>query len=339
MSIPPEVLFDRFFREFRQELGGDYQGRFNLEALESPEDRQLLARLQTGLNYALSNEREVPEHKEHPPFYVDFIASKIPNALAFRYEMYSFIGITVPLIEKMLETCTQLSRSHAIVSVIGVSSEADDGLRVILFRMLLFFVVTHEYTHHVHGHFFSTALDSSPISEVLSDSECGSLEGQIREAAADAYAAFHIMANWLDGVERTPAIDLLKLQASTVTMQDEALFSCFVVAVGGYMLLRPPPTLSGDSVYKLQHPPQAARMDSLMQAAVGWCSQYRPVLQAWMTNARFLMLMNTVAEVIWASHGEWNRQWAEQMDFLRSLEGAAYLHALRTGLDRYRASL
>ena len=32
MPIPPEVLFDRFFREFRRELGGDYQGRFNLEA-------------------------------------------------------------------------------------------------------------------------------------------------------------------------------------------------------------------------------------------------------------------------------------------------------------------
>ena len=50
-------------------------------------------------------------------------------------------GITVPLIQKMLETCTQLSQSQAIASVIGVSSEGEvsEGLRVILFRMLLFF--------------------------------------------------------------------------------------------------------------------------------------------------------------------------------------------------------
>ena len=103
-----------------------------------------------------------------------------------------------------------------------------------------------------HGHFFSASLDSRPISELLSDGESGSLEAQIREIAADAYAACHIMANWVVGVERSPAINLLKLESSSTTMQDEVLFSCFVVAVGGYMLLRPPPRLSSDSVYRLR---------------------------------------------------------------------------------------
>src|SRR5882724_2185367 len=47
----------------------------------------------------------VPEHVPHPPFYMDFVDSEDANAMAFTEGDYSFIGITVALIDRIWGIC------------------------------------------------------------------------------------------------------------------------------------------------------------------------------------------------------------------------------------------
>src|ERR1017187_9518930 len=127
MSIPPEVSFDRFFRGLSASRRTVYKGKFDLDRLESSEFRQLLLKIQNGMIYALNNEKQVPEHKDHPPFHVDYIDSSDVNALAFRHEGYSFIGLTIPLIDTIFETCTRLSTFEAIAAILGVQLAGEES--------------------------------------------------------------------------------------------------------------------------------------------------------------------------------------------------------------------
>jgi hypothetical protein len=118
MSIPPEVLFHRCFQ--RQESNGppSLQGQEKLGRCPS-NIQLLLASIQEALNEASHNEKKnVPEHVNHPPFHFDYVDSTVPNALAFRFEDYSFIGLTMPLIEMLWETCTRLSMADVVGSLL-----------------------------------------------------------------------------------------------------------------------------------------------------------------------------------------------------------------------------
>src|SRR5712691_5865314 len=122
MRIPPEVVFHRFFRS--KDLGPidrqDYRGKKDLDVLQ-PAVRSLLTSIQEALNEAFRNEKKgVPKHVDHPPFHFDFVDSRIPNALAFRFEDFSFIGITMPLVDILWDACDRLSRSEAVAAALGI---------------------------------------------------------------------------------------------------------------------------------------------------------------------------------------------------------------------------
>jgi hypothetical protein len=120
-------------------------------------------------------------------------------------------------------------------------------------------------------------------------------------------------------------------------MQDQVLFSCFVAAIAAYLFVRPPDSLDNNNIYKLTHPPQAARMNCLMQQAISWCKQNRPAIVSWMTLERFQNLMEVVAESTWGSNG--GRNWAKQTAFLQSDEGAKYFAKLDTALKAHVQAL
>ena len=154
VSIPPEVAFDRYFRGLRPSEQITYQGKHDLEGLDEGNLKEILLKLQSGLNFALANERDVSEHRDHPPFHVDYIKSEIPNALAFRHDGYSFIGLTISLITVAMGLCGKLSRSADVLSMLSLelTEEVSNALGLVLFRIIVFFIVSHEYTHIVHGH-------------------------------------------------------------------------------------------------------------------------------------------------------------------------------------------
>jgi hypothetical protein len=210
-----------------------------LDKVADPVLRSLLLRIQQSFNAALANEKQnVAGHVNHPPFYLDYIDSSVPNALAFRYEAqdhYSFIGITIPLINLLWDLCVRLSRSEAIQILIRLSLKIEeyDALQIVLFLAMSSFIVSHEYTHHVHGHLSGGGADAALFNEILDDGDSGSLEVQAVEVDADRYAAYHVLANMIDGTARS-AVELLKIGAEPANAQDEVLLSCFVIAVGGY---------------------------------------------------------------------------------------------------------
>ncbi|WP_263356646.1 hypothetical protein [Acidicapsa ligni] len=341
MSTPPEVLFDRYFHAQTPSMQQIYQGKDDLECLEIPGLKEILLRLQQGLNFALANEREVPEHRSHPPFHFDYIRSSLSNAIAFRHDGYSFIGVTIPLIETLMTLCGRLSRSIDLLSLLGLDAAEDisDGLGLVLFHIAIFFIVSHEYTHIVHGHSVMGFEGSTLRHEIHDDGYAGGLSEQALEADADSYAIYHIMGNWIAGVERSEGLTVLNRNTISLADQDDLLFSLVVVAIGAYFMLRPVPQLDAESVYKLSHPPQAARLNSLMDTAIAWCRQNRGDLAQRMTEQWFNRLLSHVASAIWEANDSRHQNWMQQVDFLRSADGAEYLGKLRTDRDQYRASL
>jgi hypothetical protein len=346
---PPEVLFNRYFQErFRPPVRPEdpdpriYRGKQDLDKVADPVLRSLLLRIQQSFNAALANEKQnVAGHVNHPPFYLDYIDSSVPNALAFRYEAqdhYSFIGITIPLINLLWDLCVRLSRSEAIQILIRLSLKIDeyDALQIVLFLAMSSFIVSHEYTHHVHGHLSGGGADAALFNEILDDGDPGSLEDQAVEVDADGYAAYHVLANIIDGTARS-AVELLKIGAEPANAQDEVLLSCFVIAVGGYLFTRPARALDSVNVYRFSHPPQAARMNCLMQEAMAWCRQNRPGLETWMTLNRFQTLMNASAAAVLGADG--SAIWDAQSAFLVSEHGVEYFRQLDKRLKALTASL
>lgn len=344
MAIPPEVLFNRYFqRHFpyvppvRPEDPDPrlYRGRHDLGGLPLVVQEQLRA-IQETFNQALQNEKQgVPEHVAHPPFHVDYVDSSIQNALAFQYEGYSFIAITVPLIYAISNVCRLLSKSATVVRLLGLrpSDEEYNELHGVLFYILAAFIVVHEYTHHVHGHVSSRGGEAILPNEIL-DTGCeGNMKLQIQEIAADGYSIYHVLANTIDGPGRS-WLRALKLDAEHVIVQDEVLFALIVIAVGAYLFVRPAPDLN--EIVQLTHPPQAARMNFIMHEAVGWCRQKRPALEAWMEK-QFPSLMNAAAEATLGKSGP--NVWEAQATFFKSEEGAKYINSLFEGIKAYKQLL
>jgi hypothetical protein len=190
VTIPPEAAFDRYLRSQNEKDRKKYPGKYDLDQLDSGSLKELLLGLQVVLNLSLASEQQVPEHRDHPPFHVDYIKSTEANAIAFRHDGYSFIGITILLIEVAAQLCARLCNSLDLLHALGLepTQEVSEALGSVLLEILLFFVVSHEYTHIVHGHPLSEVTESGLIHEFSIGSRTGSFDDQILEADADSYA-------------------------------------------------------------------------------------------------------------------------------------------------------
>ena len=157
MPLPPEVLFHRYFQHPDRNPADRlaYRGKKDLHTLP-PALASFLAEVQDALNEALRNEKQnVPEHVAHPPFHFDYIDATVSNALAFPVADYSFIGMTMALINTLWDACAELNKSNAVRALLEVpdTPECEEAILTVMFQTQLAFVVTHEYTHHVHGIF------------------------------------------------------------------------------------------------------------------------------------------------------------------------------------------
>lgn len=332
--LPPEVLFHRYFQNSgRHPLDRQtYRGKQNLDTL-AKEIAVFLRDVQNALNEALYNEKQnVPEHVEHPPFHFDYIESNVANALAFRDDErnYSFIGITMPLVYLMWDSCVALSKSQAVAALLEVPAtpEGEETILTIMFQTQLAFMVVHEYTHHVHGHFSQRAPGSPFFNEIEGEGK-GNLDEQVFELDADGYAVFHVLAHLIAGPRREQAIKILSCGGRSVGMQDETLFSSFVIAIGAFLYSLPPASASPSEVYCRTHPIQAVRMRWIMDAAISWCKQNeRASLAEFMTVNRFQALMSVVDRTMRQTTG--HHDWRAQTAFLKSEDGSKYVNTLFT---------
>jgi hypothetical protein len=341
MSLPPERLFDLYFNDGSSRKTRLYRGRAKLDQLEGQTlPPNLLIDIQRMLNEALSLEnKSVPQHVDHDPFHLDYIDSDHPNALAFCYGGYSFIGITIPLTTLLWNVCSHLSASMPLRTALGLDAPSCDRamLHVVLFRLILIFVVSHEWSHHVRGHVSRQSRQGIWVEEIRVGSATASMETQSLEADADGYAAYFGLAHLIDSAEgRIHVVRLLNVENAPRPFQDQVLFSCFLAAFAGFVFVLPTPSLEKENLSRLTHPPQAARLHFLMQHAVMWCTQNRPLLAMWMTVDRFQRLMAAVASGLWAGE-RWNA-WTAQVAFLLSADGAEYSRELTERLDALKAA-
>lgn len=286
------------------------------------------------LNEALRNEKQnVAEHVEHPPFEFDYIKSETVNASAITIGGRSFIGITMPLVHLLLDTCARLGKSEAVAEVLGVGTTIEDcnAIHALVFQTQLMFVVSHEYTHHVHGHLSKTP--GTVLGDNASQSvEDGSLPEQVIEIDADGYAVFHVLAHLIAGEGRLQAIAMLGCDRSD-TAQDTRLLSLFVIALGAFLFVRPPVVVDQANILKLKYPPQSVRMDFIMRNAVRWIRQNRPHLELWITPDKFQMLMRIAAGAVRGMNG--GKDWEQQVNFVKSESGSEYLKKLGALVDNH----
>ena len=341
MTIPPEAAFDRYLRSQNEKGRKKYPGKYDLDQLDSGSLKELLLGLQVVLNLSLASEQPVPEHRDHPPFHVDYIKSTEANAIAFRHDGYSFIGVTILLIEVAAQLCARLCNSLDLLHALGLepTQEVSEVLGSVLLEILLFFVVSHEYTHIVHGHPLSEVTESGLIHEFSIGGRTGDFDDQILEADADSYAIYHVMQNWISGSKRPSSIALLHMDSASLDDQDGMLFACIVAAIGSYFILHPVPQLNAESVYRLRHPPHPVRLNSLMETAIAWCRQNRAHLEDRMKPEQFDSLLSLVAGLVWDNDELRAQNWRTQVAFLKTAEGASYVAELRRRKDEYRASL
>jgi hypothetical protein len=164
MATSPDILLHRFFQTLTSPKDRqNHRGKHDLSGID-PSFQELLLAVQVVINSNFQNEKPgVASHVEHPPFHFDYIDSTIENAVAFRYEGYSFIGLTIRLFFRFWDISDHLGNSPLMAELIAIEPEvACSGvLRVVLFRTLYSFVVAHEFTHHVHGHVVTRESDGS----------------------------------------------------------------------------------------------------------------------------------------------------------------------------------
>jgi hypothetical protein len=340
-ALQPEILFHRYFQNPSRHPDDrrTYRGKQNLDALPKPL-ASFLRDVQDALNEALRNEKQnVTEHVKHPPFHFDYIEATVPNALAFRFVDYSFIGITMPLIHRLWDSSVELSKSDAVAALLEVpgTAESEEAILTVMFQTQLTFLVSHEYTHHVHGHFSQLDPGSTFFNEILSTSETGRLEDQAFEVDADSYAVFHVLTHLITGPRREQAVELLGCSQARSERQDEILLYSFVMAIAAFLLILPPISADASTIYNRTHPPPAARMNEIMHAAISWCKQNKPDLAAALTLSKFQTLM-TVVSTAMSGMSEVS-DWSGQTAFLTSERGSEYSEKLRTHFRKHVQSL
>jgi hypothetical protein len=330
MMRPPEEVFDDFFQKRDAEDRAHYRGRKDLNAVPEPM-RSFLIDLRESVNRALLNAQN-----QNPLFFFDFIESDVSNALAFRHEGYSFIGVTFPLLDEIVATCRKLVLSPEIVSILSPSEITVAynlrKLAAVLIRIQLLFAESHEYVHHRNGHL--TRGQESFLNEVVDAGEAGSLDRQACEVDADGGAVFFVLADLLDGTSRPSTIAALDLDTAPINIQDEALLACLIVAASGFFFIRQPVVLDNiREAYRLTHPPQAVRMMSVISFAAAWCQQFHPGLESLVMEEGWgIRVMSAMAEATWGNNRE--NGWEAQVKLIFSESSAEYFREIQERAGR-----
>jgi hypothetical protein len=327
--IPPEVLLDRFLKsdDRSQADRAIYKGKQDLQALE-PSLSSLLAGIQDTVNADLRQRGNTFGMERVHSFHFDYVDATRPNALAFEQEGYAFICVTMPLVRVLWRMCDCLSKSANVVEVFRVdaTSPEREAILAVLFTTQFAFIVGHEFAHHDRGHFRRQSSETELWEEVQGADGYGSLEEQAREVDADGWAVYLTLSHLVLGQRREMTRHLLRLQTAPDDSVDRIFLSSFIIAVAMVLCVFPPSRFDEQTLYRLAHPPQAARMNAIMHRVKVWCQQNRPALQTWLTLERFQGLMNAAREA--TDELTATRDWRKQTEFFHTQAGSEYFKRL-----------
>src|SRR4029077_13981113 len=169
---------------------------------------------------------------QHPPFHFDYlqVTDGSKNAHAFQHGGFAFIVVTLPLVESLCRLSQWLSRSPLVLQLLGVDpgKVEPDAIQGLLLQAQLNFLVSHEYTHHIHRHCWANQNGAIGVwTEFLDDAACGNMHSQAQELDADGFAAYLVLAFLLRGERRETALSQLGCADMRDTGGDELLLMCF----------------------------------------------------------------------------------------------------------------
>ena len=332
---PPEVILDRYIRtQLRTRPGcSDYVGKLDIDSVEPPEFRFLLHLVQGTMNEALRRENaNASGGVAHPPFHFDYIdATAIRNAHAFQFEGYSFIAITLPMVQCLWDTSERLSRGLYVRNALGFHADEVEAVAVhgALFQMQLSFLVSHEYTHHIHGH----AAASGVWSEFSQDAAKGNIDSQAEELIADTFAAYLTLANFVRGDGRPGTLQQLGKAGMEGTDGDDVLLNCFLLAVMASFCVLWHSRLDMQSAADNSHPPPPIRINYLIEITKMWCGQFGSVPPGWFATDRLRGLFGAAAEVATVAD---RQAWDTHIAAIRDAGGELYQIQLRARFEEMR---
>jgi hypothetical protein len=326
MALPEDILDDFVKGRLRYEPGfGGYVGKLEIERVESPSFRSFLYLMRSTMNEELRQEGvNASGGVEHPPFHFDYlhVSDGAENALAFRREGFSFIVVTLPIVESLWRQSFRLSESRRVADALcfGPGPAKPDALHGLLFSTQLAFLVSHEYAHHIHRHCAENQNGASGIwTEFRQGGTRSNIDSQAQELVADGYASYLVLAHLLRGKRRQSALAELGRKDAE---GDELLLACFFLGALGFFCILWHEAIDMARVYEQTHPPAPVRIKYTIEVAQMWCRQNGSVSQSWFSPARLQELFHTASEAIAETTATHN--WDAQMSFLGTADGDRY---------------
>ena len=277
----------------------------------------------------------------HPPFHFDYIEVKRHkrvkrdmNAHAFQSDGFSFIVVTLPLVELLWDLSQRLANSQSILQLLGIDQGRvpTDTLQLLLFQLQLTSLVSHEYTHHIHRHCRDDQT-AGAWKEFVTSETSGGIESQAQELDADAYAIYLSLANLIKGTGRRSALTQLGRPDLEGIQADELLLTCFFLATTSLFCAFWSESIKITSILEFVHPPAPVRIEYAIRVAQMWCNQNGSVLPSWFEAERFRHLFSAAVDAI---GGKPRQQWDIHISFLRSDEGSKYDRRLSERFDAIR---
>ena len=291
------------------------------------------------MNKALSQEGvNASGGVEHPPFHFDFldVTCGTENAHAFQHGSFWFIVLTVPLVVGLWNLSERLSAAKPVQHLLGFDPGTlnQQVLQNVLFQLQLNFVVSHEYTHLIHGHLGACPAGQNGVwTEFGANTASGGIDLQVQELDADGYAIYLGLAYFLHGDLRHRALTVLNRDKLTYLDAEQMLMTCFFFVIMAFFCYLWRGAIDVSSVYRFTHPPPPIRIKNAIQIARMWCGQNESLPPSWFDEPRFRPLFSAVAELM---PGPSKQTWDAPMTFLQSQEGRFYEKQLFDAFDVVR---
>jgi hypothetical protein len=333
--MPPEVILDRWVKKQSRECPRfvGYLGKLDLDRVEPSSISPFLTFVQDAMNAALRLENtNASGGVQHPPYHFDYLQVKgdIRNAHAFQHEGFSFIVVTLPLVRLLWDLSLCVSRSAPVQQLLRIhpSNVRLDALQALIFQFQLLFLISHEYTHHVHQH---CGGQTPGVWTEFFEKDVGGLDLQAQELDADGYSIYLVLANFVRGGGRLGALLQVQKQDSSTDEADELLVLGFFIALMSLFCALWPEEARMESIQELRHPPTPVRIEYAIRIAKMWCAQNHSLPESWFSAERFNALFRAATECV---HGSSPRAWDSHIVFLQSAAGAEYERLL---FERFEA--
>jgi hypothetical protein len=190
------------------------------------------------------------------------------------------------------------------------------------------FLVSHEYTHHVHRHLPADAGDGT-WTELAQDLASGGMYRQAQELDADAFAIYLGLGNFVRGAGRQGALSQLGRPRLRDLEADALLLKCFFLSMTSIFCALWRGNIRIASIWDVSHPPAPVRIEYAIRVAKMWCKQNQSVPQPWLESGRFREVFRAAVDAV---GGTTPQEWDDHIKFLTSEEGSKYNESL---LGRY----